>query len=250
MSDTLATFYRMVPQASQPVPADPAAGGTLPLRAYRYCEPIRVASQMGWYVFPPLDFSLMWDGTQIHWTYAGASDWMPLDTAQYPKFAAEFDANCPPDIRGYSPPFLASVLQPGVLQIWSGLIARTAPDWCLLIREPANLPRTQHIQGFEGVVETDQWFGPLFTNIRLTKTDTVVEFKRDHPLFTIQPLHRSQIDSKFNRNTSKVGSMAEMTEQDWADYKATIVDRVGDNRVPGDYAKTSRKRSKSNSLED
>ena len=44
--------------------------------------------------------------------------------------------------------------------------------------------------------------------------------------------------------------MAEMTEQDWADYKATIVDRVGDNRVPGDYAKTSRKRSKSNSLED
>jgi len=249
-SDALATFYRLVPQASHPVPADPAAGGTLPLRAYRYCEPIRLASQLGWYVFPPLDFSLTWDGTQIHWTYDGAPDWMPLDSAQYPKFAAEFDAQCPPDIKGYSPPFLASVLQPGVLQIWSGLIVRTAPDWCLLIREPANIPNTQHIQGFEGVVETDRWFGPLFTNIRITKTDTVVTFKRDHPLFTIQPLHRSQLDTKLNRNTKKVASMSEMSAQDWADYKATIVDRVGDKRVPGDYAKTSRKRMKTDGRTD
>ncbi|WP_208349725.1 DUF6065 family protein [Pseudaestuariivita rosea] len=244
-TEALATFYRMVPSASQPVPADQAAGGTLPLRAYRYCEPIRVASGLGWYVFPPIDFSLMWDGTQIHWTYDGAADWMPLDAAQFPKFAAEFDSHCPEDIRGYSPPFLASVLQPGVLQIWSGLIARTAPDWCLLIREPANLPKNQHFQGFEGVVETDRWFGPLFTNIRLTKTDTRVDFKHNHPLFTIQPLHRSHLDPKINQSAKKVAGMHDMTEADWNDYRATIVERVGDKRVPGDYAKTARKRRKS-----
>ena len=240
----LATFYRMVPSASQPVPSDPAAGGTLPLRAYRYCEPIRIASGLGWYVFPPMDFSLLWDGTQIHWTYDAAPDWMPLDAVQFPKFAAEFDAKCPEDIQGYSPPFLASVLNPGVLQIWSGLIARTAPDWCLLLREPANIPRTQHFEGFEGVVETDRWFGPLFTNIRITKTDTPVHIKRDHPLFTIQPLHRSHIDPKLNQRVNKIGSIADLTDGDWDDYRATIVERVGEKRVPGDYAKTARKRRK------
>ncbi|MCF6444145.1 DUF6065 family protein [Nereida sp. MMG025] len=243
-SEALAKFYRMVPSASQPVPADAAAGGTLPLRAYRYCEPIRVASQLGWYVFPPMDFSLIWDGTQIFWTYADAPDWMPLDAVQFPKFAGQFDASAPDDIKGYSPPFMASVLQPGVLQVWSGLIARTAPDWCLLVREPANLPRNQHFQGFEGVIETDRWFGPLFTNIRLTKTDTRVDIKKDHPFFTIQPIHRNMLDPKLSGRVEKVAGMSEMTDSDWQDYRDTIVNRVGDKRVAGDYAKTSRKRRK------
>ena len=101
----LAKFYRMIPEVSLPVPADAAAGGTLPLRAYRYCEPIRVASQLGWYVFAPMDFSLMWDGTRVLWRYPDAPDWMPLDAAQFPNYAAQFDADAPDDVKGYSPPF-------------------------------------------------------------------------------------------------------------------------------------------------
>jgi hypothetical protein len=52
------------------------------------------------------------------------------------------------------------------VQIWSGLIARTAPGWSLLIRPPANLPRLPGLDAYEGLVETDRWFGPLFTNHR------------------------------------------------------------------------------------
>ena len=29
--------------------------------------------------------------------------------------------------------------EPGCLQIWTGLMARTAPGWSLLVRPPANL---------------------------------------------------------------------------------------------------------------
>ena len=214
------------------------------MRAFRYCEPIRTASQLGWYIFPPMDFSLMWDGTRIYWTCEGAPDWMDLDSAQFPEFPEHFNAHAPEGVQGYSPPFLASTLQGGVLQIWSGLVARTAPGWCLLVRNPANIPRVHHAEGFEGVVETDRWFGPLFTNLRLTKTDTRVDFRRDHPLFQIQPIHRSMLDNRLSQRVEKVASIDEMTDKDWDDYRATIVERVGDKRVPGDYAKTSRKMRK------
>ena len=49
-------------------------------------------------------------------------------------------------------------------------MARTAPDWSLLIRAPANLASPGGYSLYEGIVETDRWFGPLFTNLRLTQT--------------------------------------------------------------------------------
>src|SRR5207244_11955854 len=66
---------------------------------------------------------------------------------------------------------LAAFKEPGVVQIWSGLIARTAPEWSLLVRQPANLARSQGYENYEGIIETDRWFGPLFTNVRLTRTN-------------------------------------------------------------------------------
>ena len=61
-----------------------------------------------------------------------------------------------------------------MVQIWSGLVARTAPGWSLLVRGPANLPRNLAYEVYEGIVETDRWFGPLFTNIRFTRTNVPV----------------------------------------------------------------------------
>ena len=59
-------FHRLIPQARLPQRADRSAAGTLPTRAFRYCEPVVTASAFGYYVFPPFNFSLMWDGTRDH----------------------------------------------------------------------------------------------------------------------------------------------------------------------------------------
>jgi hypothetical protein len=100
--------------------ADSSAAGSLPTRAFRYCEAIRMASAFGWYVFPPIRVSFMWDGgTDITWTYDGADDWYPLKTAQFPGFAEQFDAVAPDDIKGFSPPFVGALQEPRVVQIWS-----------------------------------------------------------------------------------------------------------------------------------
>ena len=56
----------------------------------------------------------------------------------------------PDDIKGFSPPFVGALQEPGVVQIWSGLVARTAPGWSLLVRGPANLPRSLGYEVYEG----------------------------------------------------------------------------------------------------
>ncbi len=130
-------FYRLAGQARPPQRADRSACGTLPTRAYRYCEAVTSASAFGWWVFPPIDLQLMWDGSDVFWYHDGADDWMPLlPSAQLPGFAAEFDRASPDRLTGFAPPFLTALPEAGAVQIWTGLMVRTRPDWHLLVRRP------------------------------------------------------------------------------------------------------------------
>jgi hypothetical protein len=167
LSVPIVHFYRLIDEARLPQRADRSAAGTLPTRAYRYCEAVTAAAGFGWWIFPPTDLQFLWDGHDIFWQCTGWSNWLPLaPSAQFPDFADRFDYAAPASLAGCSPPFLSALPEPGTLQIWTGLMARTATDWSLLIRAPANLPCPGGFSLYEGIVETDRWFGPLFTNLR------------------------------------------------------------------------------------
>ena len=219
----LVRFHRLIDRARAPQRADRAAGGLLPTRAFRYCEAVTSASAFGWYIFPPISFSLLWTGEDMAWTYDGAEAWYPLGTAQFPDFSAQFDRVAPEHVRGYAPPFVAALPEPGVVQVWSGLLARTRPGWSLLIRPPVNIPRPGGYDFFEGIVETDRWFGPLFTNIRLTRTDIPVTFDADTPLFQAQPLHRSVYAEDKLNDFASAPDLQSLSDRDWQDYHATVV---------------------------
>ncbi len=238
-------FHRLIPQARLPQRADRSAAGTLPTRAFRYCEPVVTASAFGYYIFPPINFSLMWDGSEVTWTYDGADGWMPLKTAQFPHFAAHFDDHAPEEIRGFSPPFLGVFPEPGVLQMWSGLVMRTAPGWSTLIRPCANLPRSGGYELYEGIIETDRWFGPLITNMRLTKTNVPIEFRADFPMMQVQPLPRAALDDQLLNNYELVPAMNQLSPEDWDDFYDTVVrPNVMEKRPRGQYAAAARKRRK------
>lgn len=101
----LVTFHRMIPTARMPQRADRSAAGSLPTRAFRYCEPATSAAAFGYYLFPPIGFSVQWDGHDIMWTFEGAGDWFPLNRAvQFPGFRDQFDAVAPDEIKEFSPP--------------------------------------------------------------------------------------------------------------------------------------------------
>lgn len=242
------TFYRLIPQTRMPQRADRSAAGTLPTRAFRYCEPVVTASAFGYYVFPPINFSLMWDGSEITWTYDGASEWLPLKIAQFPHFSAYFDERVPPEVRGFSPPFLGAFQEPGLLQLWSGLVVRTAPDWSTLVRPCANLPRPVGYEIYEGIIETDRWFGPLITNLRLTRTNVPIEFSIDFPLFQAQPLPREALDEQALNGHEIVPGLDDFRPEDWDDFYDTVVrPNAMEHRPRGMYAAAARKRRKGES---
>src|SRR5579862_7198598 len=139
VESAICQFYRLIAGAPEPRRADRSADGTLPMAAYRYCEPVASASAFGWYLYPPMNFSLIWDGTEIAYTYEGADRWSPLRAVQYPDFVQTFTGIAPDGVGDLAPTFLAQGILPGTVQIWSGYLARTAPRWALLSRGTANI---------------------------------------------------------------------------------------------------------------
>ena len=239
------TFYRLVPTARAPQRADRSAAGSLPTRAFRYCEPVTAASAFGHYIFPPVSFSLMWDGSEFVWTWEGGDGWVPLKAAQFPHFAAYFDEHVPQEIRGFSPPFLGALQEPGLVQIWTGLMVRTAPGWSLMVRPPANLPRSQAVEFYEGIIETDRWFGPLITNFRVTRTGVPVEFRADYPILQAQALPREALDERGQNDMELVPGFEQWRPEDWDDYYDTVVrPNVAEKRPRGEYAAAARRRAK------
>jgi hypothetical protein len=240
----LIKFYRFIPGARAPQRADRSAAGSMPTRAFRYCEAMTTASAFGWYVFPPMSFRLMWDGgTDLVWSYDGAEGWFSLSAAQAPGFAKYFDSLAPEGAKGFSPPFLGGFKDPTGIQLWSGFVARTAPGWGLLVRPPANLTRSQAYESYEGIIETDRWFGPLFVNIKITRPNVPIEFDANYPYLQVQPVHRSVYGSGLNRY-DVVADLADLTADDWKDFENTVVRAASDTHARGDYGVETRKRRK------
>ncbi|MCO6415956.1 DUF6065 family protein [Siccirubricoccus sp. KC 17139] len=242
-SPGIVTFYRLIDGTRAPERADRSGLGSLPTRALRYCDAVTQAAGFGWHVYPAMDFSLLWDGAQIWWHCEGLEEWSPLGAAQFPHFAQRFDQAAPAAVRGYSPPFLTALQEPGVVQMWTGLAARTAPGWSLLVRPMANLPRHPGYEPYEGIVECDRWFGPLFTNLRLTRTDTPIRFHANEPVLQVQPIPQVAYADAVLNNSGLVEELGAFSAADWADYQRDI---VAPNQDPahqqGRYAAEGRKR--------
>jgi hypothetical protein len=62
-----------------------------------------------------------------------------------------------------------------------------------------------------GIALPETWFGPLFTKIRLTRTNSPVEFHIRYPLFQVQPL----LHECYGGVAFQVVSLEEMSATDW-----------------------------------
>ena len=245
LNGPLVEFFQVLPNANPPRRADKSVGGVIPARALRYCEAITSASAFGWYVFLPIAFKVVWDGHEMLWTHDRTDEWQPLtrDAVQYPEFSEVFDRTAPPSARGFLPSFLTPSIQPGGLQIWTGCIAKTAPGWSLLVRGVANLPHSLSYQMLEGIIETDHWFGPLFDNVRILKTDTPVEFRSDAPFLQVQPVRKDLYEDKFLQNFT-VKELGELSPENWeAFHRTVVVPNTSLERKRGQYAVAVRKQA-------
>lgn len=246
--ENLITFFKMAKSGLPPMRADKSALGLLPTEAYQYCEPVRTASAYGWYIFPPTDVRLFWDGSDVF--YAEDGEWIQLTKVHIDQeFVEHWDRYAPESARGLAPPYLTGLFAPGMIQIWSGLLIQTREGWSSLIAPPANLPQSQSYSCFEGIVETDRFCPvPLFINLRLTITQREILIRHDRPLFQVRPImqetyseaHLKKVEIK-DFSTPETANEALSAEQ-WAGYLGTIrKDEPDEEHLPGRYAAKSRR---------
>lgn len=244
-ADPVVQFYRAVPTCKMPLRADPSALGTLPVAAFRHCAAVVGASAFGWYVFAPMRLNLVLVEGDILWSRDEGATWMPLESVQYPGFADYWNEHADPALRDCAPPMLARTHHPGVVQIWSGLFVASRTDWSILVRPPANLQSMGGMQIFEGIVETDRWFGPLFINARLQRTDYPFTLDTEFPLFQVQPIPRVAHAIQTLQSARCVDDPLEFPASGWSRYHETLLaSRRVTTPSAGSYAAAVRKRAR------
>ncbi len=244
------TFTRMVPAAIPPMRADKAALGYMPTSAYQYCEAMRVASAHGWYLFPPADIQLRFNGADVF--HAVDGEWEPLSFAYLPGFIELWDEHCPPGFQGLVPPFLRALPARGAVQVWSGWLMSSAPGWDALVRPIANVTRSHLFHCYDGVVETDLFCPcPLFINLQLIASNVTITLAHNDPLFHLQPVQRLSYSEQAHQCALKEGLLPAtdksqmMSESEWNSFRQTIrSDLPDETHRLGDYGATVRKRAK------
>jgi Family of unknown function (DUF6065) len=245
-AERIVEFFCLIPQIRPPKRAERSAAGYLPSRAMRYCDALTSATGYGYWVFPPMDIRLIWDGEQVFWSYGADETWLPLSgtgsgAVQFPNYSAVFDESVPEFLRGYSPPFLTALPEAGGVQIWTGLLAKTRPGWSLSVRAPVNLPAIPGLVAWEGIIETDLWLGPLFTNMRLTRTDFPVHIRAHAPFLQVQPVpqlaYREETLADF-----ECRQVSDLTELDWNRLGQVLLPHPDAEVRQGNYAVAVRKR--------
>jgi hypothetical protein len=241
-------FYKLFPDAPDPRRASTSADGMMLVEPYQYCEAMRSASGYGWYIYPPINFMLILEEDEsITWTYEGADARYALtfQGAQLPGFSSYFDEIAPDSMKSLSPTFLTQAREPGIVQIWSGLVGSTLEGVSLLSRGPVNIPNPQPYRCLEGIVETDRWREPIFTNIKLLRTNSPVHFNKRYPLFQVLPVQRQS----YQKPSFAVRSVADFDTSDWEHLEKTIKPNTDPARRQGHYAIETRKRQRSEEAE-
>ena len=235
-------FTKAYGEAHDPVPADASALGSIPTDAFRYCEAMRQASAYGWYIFPPKDLHLTFDGREA--LYYEEGQWYPIKREGLEEtFQSAWGEAAPEDLRDGAPPYLSTAHYPGLLQIWSGLFASTSPGWSLNVRAPANLGLPSAYSCYEGIVESDDFKpAPLFINVKLLATGREIFIPKDLPLFQVQPLRRECYGLRPDSAVIETLDEVKGDPAFWQGLRNTLqrVDKL--DRRPGAYAAVCRRR--------
>jgi hypothetical protein len=247
----IVTFYQTIPNAPLPRRANAVHNSWTPAKAVHYCEPFITATEYGWHIFPPVEFSLSWDGRTTYWKPGGEKKWrMMVDAPEagtpLPGYEELFRKAVPYQDEYLFPISFLNTRNdlPGLVLIFTGLFARTRPEWSLLVRPPANLPRHAQFDVLEGIVETDWWFGPIAAGIRICATNQPIKFSTDIPLFQAQPVPREAYRNATLDSAVMLDGLSNFSPDDWRAYAQARRLRDNPEAKLGSYKAEVRRRAK------
>ncbi len=231
-------FVRMVKSAPDVVKADGTNLGMMPARAMKYCEPLVTASRQGWYVYPPVDFYLMWTGSEVLYKLGADGEWTLLDRLYLTDFVEDYQKLCPEGLEDYYPPFLDVFPEGDIIQIGTGYSLIGDEGQCHWVRGPINLPSNAGYDCFEAMIDSSWFCSPLFINVKLRKQDVPISFPRHRPLLQVLQLPNT-ILPKTPIVQPEITEMDSTSEEFWQAWARSYDKRNGGRS--GSYASEQRR---------
>ena len=222
-SDCPVRFFAGMPDIHPPKRAEATLGGAASHRASLYCQPFLLANSFGWYVNPPLDIDLRWDGAEVKWRSADLDPWSVLETYVNVQNFLYLAQHAPNDTRRLlNVPWLAVGPEPGIVQLWTGLFVVSEPGWCTLVRGLVNSRRDPNYDVLEGIIDTDWWLGPMVFPIQIRRTDQIIRIRKQTPIVQLQPIHRACLSDATLPDTMETKTVDDWSAEEWQRYKSSM----------------------------
>jgi len=199
--------YQLHPQACRIQKAEKTLCGTAHKEGVKWCHPFSTVNALGWWLYPPSDFDVVWTGEKfgvrfLDEYYNSDEDAHLVRRLVRPEDGVNPDKWCPFG-TGRTKMSLGSV-EPNVLQLWTGLIFKTPPGWCLHIKSPINY-QSQPFHVMDGVLETDWMQYDIWMNLVFDRINEPVSFRRDqsNPIAQLIPMQRETYSSDWKLEVSE-----------------------------------------------
>ena len=202
--------WRLHPDGCPIAPADRSLRGTAHPAGTRWCGPFTHANKTGWWLFPPVDIDITWQGgSEFEWELL--SPYSDADNHLIRFLLNEDDTSSANKWLGDEgrTKFSWGLVEEGVVQIWTGCIFETPPGWALQIRSPINCG-SDAFHVMEAMLETDWLQYDIWLNLAFHRVGEKVELRRDAwpPVAQLVPIRREAYEANWgleeetvNRNT-------------------------------------------------
>lgn len=244
-------FHQLFADGPLPAPAGALLRDLLPSKAVKRCPRVTAASSFGWVLFPPASFAVRWIRERLEFTLIDhdgvLGEWRVVDAdhpgrhpgtertpAEVPSHRQAELAACLGDVGG--PLVDPNPADPREFQVFTGVMARTAPGWSTLVRPVPNLPEPADTHDVVyGVVET-AWYGNgLPVMVRLRHREEVVRFTSSFPLAVVQPVPTAAFAPDNLREESSEPGIGNWPDDEWEHFVSTRRQRL--DALPGSYRK-------------
>lgn len=206
-------IWQIHPKASRIEPAEKTCMGTANKGATQWCGPYINANESGFWVYPPVDmeFVLLDDGFHVlKCEEYGDEDFNLVSSLVRKEDDSDFTKWTFPG-KGRTKMTFALV-EPNVLQIWTGLIFETPPGWCLHIRSPINMPN-EDFGIVEAILETDWMQYDIWMNLSIVKKNKLISINKETPIAQIVPTRRESFKGEWSINRRVINRDTEDAER-------------------------------------
>lgn len=213
-------IWKVHPKASKIEAAEKTCKGTANAGGVKWCGPYSSVNRIGFWVYAPVELDFICENGEykvkmledysnedfnIVKSLEKSTDNLDLEKWIYPSVGRT--------------KFTWGAVEKNVVQIWTGLIFKTPPEWGLQIRSPINFPKTNY-HVMEGILETEWLQYDIWINL-VCELNQVISIRKDMPLAHLVPVHRSSFDEDWEFETRPINRDNEEDNavfEYWAEY--------------------------------